>query len=493
MPLQGEYAPSSAEWVRRSGGGVSRARAGRSGTMLRGMPVIVVTSLGYGSGKLRKNPVMRVEHDGKYAAVASKGGRARSIPAWYQQSASSTRWWRSRTATAKGDFTARELERRRARGVVGAGRGGVARTTPTTRTKTGRRDPRLRARAGELNTARVPRGGTGSPASPRRCWWRRTRSRARSAPPRWPPRSAAAWRRGGRPVDLCPVADGGEGTLRALTRGARRPSGGRARSTDPLGRPIEAEFALGGRRGHRRDGGRQRAGPRRRARARRRWPPARRDRRADRRRASRPAPAPSTSASAAAPPPTAAPGAIRAIERGGRPGRGQAGRAVRRADAVRGRRPGVRAAEGRRRRSGPAAHGAAERAGRGGCRRDPRGVPMTGAAGGLSGGLWAAFGAELVPGAAFVLDAVGLRCAHARGPRGGHRRGQARPAEPGRQGRVRGRHARPPGRRALSRDRRHARARHLRAAHPRPRHACSRPRRSAQLRGGRRGRLAAVL
>jgi glycerate kinase len=40
--------------------------------------------------------------------------------------------------------------------------------------------------------------------------------------------------------------------------------------------------------------------------------------------------------------------------------------------------------------------------------RDPRGVPMTGAAGGLSGGLWAAFGAELVPGAAFVLDAVGF-------------------------------------------------------------------------------------
>src|SRR5205085_188787 len=38
--------------------------------------------------------------------------------------------------------------------------------------------------------------------------------------------------------------------------------------------------------------------------------------------------------------------------------------------------------------------------------RDPRGVPMTGAAGGLSGGLWAAFGAQLVPGAPFVLDAI---------------------------------------------------------------------------------------
>jgi glycerate 2-kinase len=41
-------------------------------------------------------------------------------------------------------------------------------------------------------------------------------------------------------------------------------------------------------------------------------------------------------------------------------------------------------------------------------KRDPRGIPMTGAAGGLSGGLWAAFGAELVPGASFVLDAIGF-------------------------------------------------------------------------------------
>ena len=49
-----------------------------------------------------------------------------------------------------------------------------------------------------------------------------------------------------------------------------------------------------------------------------------------------------------------------------------------------------------------------QRAWRGGLTRDPRGVPMTGAAGGLSGGLWAAFGAELVPGAAFVLDEVGF-------------------------------------------------------------------------------------
>ena len=55
---------------------------------------------------------------------------------------------------------------------------------------------------------------------------------------------------------------------------------------------------------------------------------------------------------------------------------------------------------------------------------------MTGAAGGLSGGLWAVFGAELVAGAGFVLDEIGFEPADARGPGGRHRRGQARPAEP---------------------------------------------------------------
>jgi deazaflavin-dependent oxidoreductase (nitroreductase family) len=82
MPLQGEYAPSSAKWVRDQveeyeGSG------GTKGTLLRGVPVVVITSVGASSGKLRKNPVMRVEHDGTYAAVASKGG-APAHPSWYR-------------------------------------------------------------------------------------------------------------------------------------------------------------------------------------------------------------------------------------------------------------------------------------------------------------------------------------------------------------------------------------------------------------------------
>jgi deazaflavin-dependent oxidoreductase (nitroreductase family) len=81
VPLDGEYEPSTAEWVRRQveeyeGSG------GREGTELRGMPVVLLTSLGAVTGKLRKTPLMRVEHDGTYAVVASQGG-APTHPLWY--------------------------------------------------------------------------------------------------------------------------------------------------------------------------------------------------------------------------------------------------------------------------------------------------------------------------------------------------------------------------------------------------------------------------
>ena len=81
MPLQGEYEPSPAEWVRNQ---VEKyeSSGGTAGTTLRGMPVIVLTSRGAKSGKIRKTPLMRVEHDGRYAAVASMGG-APTHPVWY--------------------------------------------------------------------------------------------------------------------------------------------------------------------------------------------------------------------------------------------------------------------------------------------------------------------------------------------------------------------------------------------------------------------------
>jgi deazaflavin-dependent oxidoreductase (nitroreductase family) len=81
MPLKGEYAPSKSEWARRQAERYEATGGAEAGD-LRGRPVIVLTSLGAKTGKLRKTALMRIEHDGHYAVVASKGGAA-SHPAWY--------------------------------------------------------------------------------------------------------------------------------------------------------------------------------------------------------------------------------------------------------------------------------------------------------------------------------------------------------------------------------------------------------------------------
>ena len=81
MPVTGEYEPSPEKWVRDQVEAYE-ASGGTEATTLRGVPVVVVTSLGAKSGKVRKNPVMRVEHEGRYALVASKGG-APTHPVWY--------------------------------------------------------------------------------------------------------------------------------------------------------------------------------------------------------------------------------------------------------------------------------------------------------------------------------------------------------------------------------------------------------------------------
>jgi len=81
MTLNGDYEPSPSRWVRQQVQQIE-ASGGTEGTTMKGVPVVVVTSVGARSGKLRKNPVMRVEHDGSYALVASKGG-APEHPTWY--------------------------------------------------------------------------------------------------------------------------------------------------------------------------------------------------------------------------------------------------------------------------------------------------------------------------------------------------------------------------------------------------------------------------
>ncbi|MFF4394240.1 nitroreductase family deazaflavin-dependent oxidoreductase [Streptomyces sp. NPDC001480] len=83
MPLQGEYEPSPTQWVREQVE-LYESSGGTQGTTLMdtGMPVILLTSRGARSGKIRKTPLMRVEHDGRYAVVASQGG-APKHPVWY--------------------------------------------------------------------------------------------------------------------------------------------------------------------------------------------------------------------------------------------------------------------------------------------------------------------------------------------------------------------------------------------------------------------------
>ncbi len=83
MPLEGEYEPSPTPWVREQVE-LYESSGGTRGTTLMdtGMPVIVLTTRGAKSGKIRKTPLMRVEHEGRYAVVASQGG-APKHPVWY--------------------------------------------------------------------------------------------------------------------------------------------------------------------------------------------------------------------------------------------------------------------------------------------------------------------------------------------------------------------------------------------------------------------------
>ncbi|MBI0380180.1 nitroreductase family deazaflavin-dependent oxidoreductase [Streptomyces asiaticus] len=81
MPLQGEYEPSPEKFVRDQVE-LIESSGGTEGTTMRGMPVVVLTTLGVKSGKIRKTPLMRVEHNGTYAVVASLGGSPKH-PVWY--------------------------------------------------------------------------------------------------------------------------------------------------------------------------------------------------------------------------------------------------------------------------------------------------------------------------------------------------------------------------------------------------------------------------
>lgn len=107
MPLNGEYLPSTAAWARRQAE-TFEATHGAEANLLRGKPIIVLTTVGAKTGALRKTALMRVENGGRYAVVASLGG-APKHPQWY--------WNLKRNphvelqdGDEKRDYTARELD-----------------------------------------------------------------------------------------------------------------------------------------------------------------------------------------------------------------------------------------------------------------------------------------------------------------------------------------------------------------------------------------------
>jgi deazaflavin-dependent oxidoreductase (nitroreductase family) len=81
MPLSGEYEPSTSDWARENAEKYMES-GGSDGTELQGKPVILLTTIGAKTGKIRKTPLMRVEHGGEYAVVASLGGAPKN-PVWY--------------------------------------------------------------------------------------------------------------------------------------------------------------------------------------------------------------------------------------------------------------------------------------------------------------------------------------------------------------------------------------------------------------------------
>ncbi|MDX6421449.1 MAG: hypothetical protein QOG28_6069 [Trebonia sp.] len=107
MPLTGEYEPSPMSWASDQVE-TYEGSGGTAGTDNSGKPVIILTSVGAKSGKLRKTPLMRVEHDGEYAVVASLGG-APKHPVWYYNLVANPHV-ELQDGPAKNDYTAREVQ-----------------------------------------------------------------------------------------------------------------------------------------------------------------------------------------------------------------------------------------------------------------------------------------------------------------------------------------------------------------------------------------------
>jgi F420H(2)-dependent quinone reductase len=106
MPLSGDYAPSTSDWARENAETYMES-GGTDGTELQGKPVILLTTIGAKSGKIRKTPLMRVEHGGEYAVVASLGGAPKN-PVWYYNIKANPRV-ELQDGTETHDYEAREV------------------------------------------------------------------------------------------------------------------------------------------------------------------------------------------------------------------------------------------------------------------------------------------------------------------------------------------------------------------------------------------------
>jgi deazaflavin-dependent oxidoreductase (nitroreductase family) len=107
MPLEGEYAPSTSGWARKQAEQFE-ASGGTTANTIQGRPIVLVTNVGAKSGKLHKTPLMRVEHDGEYLIVASKGG-SHEHPSWYYNVRAHPHV-ELQDGAEKHDYVARELE-----------------------------------------------------------------------------------------------------------------------------------------------------------------------------------------------------------------------------------------------------------------------------------------------------------------------------------------------------------------------------------------------
>ncbi|CAJ1504269.1 nitroreductase family deazaflavin-dependent oxidoreductase [[Mycobacterium] burgundiense] len=106
MALKGEYEPSTSDWARENAEEYMNS-GGTKGTELRGMPVVLLTTIGAKTGKLRKTPLMRVEHNGEYAIVASLGGAPKN-PVWYYNVKANPQV-ELQDGTVSADYRAREV------------------------------------------------------------------------------------------------------------------------------------------------------------------------------------------------------------------------------------------------------------------------------------------------------------------------------------------------------------------------------------------------